>query len=144
MGWMMGKIVLVVLLFVSARGDFISDFEYGQMLYNNPRGISCAICHGENGEGKQIVNYKDGNETKIIVGNDIRAVSLDTMEAVIARNHPIMPKYYLTHEEVVAIHNYLRLKNKPTKPTKEKEEPEDFLPPIEEFNTTLGGDMVVE
>ncbi|HIP61271.1 MAG TPA: cytochrome c, partial [Sulfurovum sp.] len=42
---MMKKISLV-LLFCSMlhAEDFISEFEYGQMLYQNPRGVSCVPC----------------------------------------------------------------------------------------------------
>jgi len=99
---------LFIPLLLLAESDFISDYEYGQMLYHNPRGISCAACHGKHGEGKKIVTYKEHNATITIVGPDIRAKSLEEIESIVARNHPIMPKYYLTHEEVVALYNYLQ------------------------------------
>jgi len=103
------KIVsLLFPLLLLADSDFISDFEYGQMLYHNPRGISCAACHGNHGEGKKIVTYKEHNVSRTIAGPDIRKKSLEEIESVVARNHPIMPKYYLTHEEVVALYNYLQ------------------------------------
>ncbi len=140
----MRKIWWFVLVGVAARGDFISEFEYGQMLYNNPRGISCAICHGGRGEGRSIVSYRDGNETRTIYGTDIRSASLETMEKVVARNHPVMPKYYLTHEEVSAIYRFIRLKNRPKKQSGEKDDSDDFLPTIDEFNTTAGSDIAVE
>lgn len=99
-----------------AGEDFISDFEYGQMLYKNPRGISCAACHGENGEGKEIVSYRDDeNQTIVIRGVDIRSHSLAEIEVIVARNHPVMPKYYLTEEEVRAIYEYLQEMNEQTK-----------------------------
>ena len=94
-----------------AQEDFISDFEYGQMLYKNPRGISCAACHAKNGEGKKIVSYQEQNRTIVIKGADIRDRTLDEIEAIVARNHPVMPKYYLTHEEVDAIYSYLQEMN---------------------------------
>ena len=43
--------------------SFISDYEYGQMLFKNPRGIGCNKCHGENGEGSLIATKKDFNKT---------------------------------------------------------------------------------
>jgi mono/diheme cytochrome c family protein len=102
-------LILLLPLFLLSDEDFISDFEYGQMLYQNPRGISCAACHGQFGEGKVIVTYRvDANETRVIRGSDIRDKSLEEIEAVVARNHPVMPKYYLTHEEIRAIHFYLQ------------------------------------
>ena len=98
-----------------AQEDFISDYEYGQMLYENPRGISCAACHAKNGEGKKIVSYQENNETIVIKGVDIRSHTLAEIEAIVARNHPVMPKYYLTHEEVEAIYYYLHELNKQKK-----------------------------
>jgi mono/diheme cytochrome c family protein len=102
------KLIYLIPFLLGAGEDFISDFEYGQMLYQNPRGISCAACHGEEGEGKEIVSYRENNETVIIKGVDIRESTLPEIEAVVARNHPVMPKYYLTHEEVKAIYHYLQ------------------------------------
>jgi len=107
----MKKIWFLLPLILCSDEDFISDYEYGQMLYNNPRGISCAECHGESGEGREIVAYRDDEEKKVIRGSDIRDKSLDEIEATVARNHPVMPKYYLTHEEVEAIYDYLQKKN---------------------------------
>jgi len=95
-----------------AQEDFISEFEYGQMLYNNPRGISCAACHAQNGEGKKIVSYQEDNKTIVIKGADIRTVPLDEIGAIVARNHPVMPKYYLTAEEIRAIYDYLQEVNR--------------------------------
>ena len=105
----MNKLYFLFPLLLIAKEDFISDFEYGQMLYKNPRGISCASCHGDKGEGKEIVSYQnDENQTIVIRGADIRSHSLAEIEKIVARNHPVMPKYYLTHEEVEAIYFYLQ------------------------------------
>jgi len=105
------KIYFLFPFLLLAQEDFISDFEYGQMLYENPRGISCAACHAKNGEGKKIVSYQEDNKTIVIKGVDIRSHTLDEIEAIVARNHPVMPKYYLTHEEVKAIYDYLQEMN---------------------------------
>jgi argininosuccinate synthase len=43
---------------VTALESFISNLEYGQMLYKNPRGIGCIKCHGDNGKGKLIATYR--------------------------------------------------------------------------------------
>jgi len=119
------KLLFLLPLYIFAEGDFITDFEYGMMLYNNPRGISCASCHGELGEGKTIVEYFD-NDGKVVTieGVDIRDKTLREISKTVARNHPIMPKYYLTQEEIKAIHYYIQRKNFPnkflkTKPRKE-------------------------
>ena len=123
----MNKIWFFIPFLLLAQEDFISDFEYGQMLYENPRGISCAACHAKNGEGKKIVSYQEDNKTIVIKGADIRSRTLDEIEIIVARNHPVMPKYYLTHEEVEAIYNYLQ----------EMNEREGYKPTVDsEQNTT--------
>ncbi len=112
----MRKLLFLLPLSIFADGDFITDFEYGMMLYNNPRGISCAVCHGESAEGKKIVEYIDNNGKKVVInGVDIRQKTLLEISKTVARNHPIMPKYYLTEEEIKAIHYYIQRKNFPEK-----------------------------
>ena len=97
---------------LGASEDFISHYEYGQMLYNNPRGVSCSQCHGDNGEGRVIVSYKDvDGKKKVIKGVDIRQENLSTMINSVATYHKVMPRYYLTDEEVKAIYDYLQKKN---------------------------------
>lgn len=105
------KIYFLLSLALFGNEDFITDFEYGQMLYTNPRGISCATCHGLKGEGKDIVSYKEDGKRVMIKGSDIRGKSLNEIKATVDRNHPIMPKYYLTREEVSAIYHYLQIVN---------------------------------
>ena len=91
--------------------DFISDYEYGEMLYANPRGVSCSQCHGKSGEGQTIVEYRDINGKQLLKGSDIRQDSLSTMIKSVNNYHKIMPRYYLTDEEVKAIYDYLKIKN---------------------------------
>jgi mono/diheme cytochrome c family protein len=108
------KKVWFILPFVmlSASEDFISHYEYGEMLYNNPRGVSCAQCHGEDGSGTIIVELKDKHATNTISGSDIRKKSLDVMIESVNRYHEIMPRYYLTDEEIRAIYDFIQKKNK--------------------------------
>ena len=96
----------------NATESFISDYEYGEMLYNNPRGVSCLECHGKSGEGKNIVQYQDIHGKEAIKGEDIRKKTLDEMIASVSANHKVMPRYYLTDDEVKAIYEYLQIKNK--------------------------------
>jgi len=110
-----GLRALVVLIFVtlSLLGEsFISDFEYGQMLYKNPRGVSCASCHGDLGEGSFIASYrlKDGKEKKFY-GPDIRVLDLKHFKYSVKSGGKIMPKYYLTNKEVESIFKFLRVVN---------------------------------
>jgi len=107
----MRRLLLLLPLFLSANEDFISHFEYGQMLYGNPRGVSCAQCHGTQGEGKVIVSYLEGKEKKVIAGPDIRKETLERMIRSVNDYHQIMPRYYLTNEEIKAIYDYIQQKN---------------------------------
>jgi cytochrome c553 len=91
--------------------SFISDYEYGEMLYNNPRGVSCAECHGASGEGKTIIHYQDIHGEKEIRGSDIRKNSLIEMIKAVNSYHKVMPRYYLSDDEVKMIYNYLQKKN---------------------------------
>ena len=99
-------------LFVLAEESFMTDYEYGEMLYNNPRGISCAQCHGVSGEGKMIASYTENKKTQAIVGADIRKKSLDEMTKSIHILHAVMPNYYLTDKEMETMYEYLQEKNK--------------------------------
>ncbi len=103
------KLLLLLLpLVISANEDFISHYEYGQMLYNNPRGVSCSECHGESGKGKLIISYKEGNIEKRIEGSNIRNKTFLDMVRSVNKYHDIMPRYYLTNKEVKAIHDYIQ------------------------------------
>jgi len=91
--------------------SFITDYEYGEMLYINPRGVSCSECHGNNGEGKTIVQYQDIHGKQTIKGADIRKKTLHEMIQSVNSYHKVMPRYYLTNDEVKAIYEYLQKKN---------------------------------
>jgi mono/diheme cytochrome c family protein len=105
-------IIPFLLLSLNANEDFISPYEYGQMLYNNPRGVSCIQCHGENAEGRVIVRYEDSQGEKLIKGADIRFKTLKEMIRSVNAYHEVMPRYYLTNKEVKMIYEYLQEKNK--------------------------------
>jgi mono/diheme cytochrome c family protein len=96
---------------LSGQEAFISHYEYGEMLYENPRGISCLQCHGDLGEGRIILEYQEGEEKKILRGADIRNMTLSSMVIAVNSYHKVMPRYYLTDKEVKAIHDYLKVKN---------------------------------
>ena len=115
---------LLLPLMVWAEEDFISHYEYGEMLYANPRGVSCAQCHGKSGEGQTIVEYRDIHGKQALKGSDIRRNTLAEMINAVNTYHQIMPRYYLTDEEVKAIYDYLQQKN------------HEYLSRFEETNTT--------
>ena len=92
--------------------DFISEFEYGQMLYSDPRGVSCASCHGKVGKKRFIASYKDNDVLKEFYAPDIREVDLKQFKKALDNGGRIMPKYYLTNREVEAIFKYIKSVNR--------------------------------
>ena len=114
---------LLLSLFLSAEANtdeytdenitesFITDYEYGEMLFANPRGVSCVQCHGASGEGKVIVSYKKSQGKKVLKGADIRKKTLDEMIHASNSYHEVMPRYYLTDDEIATIYEYLQKKN---------------------------------
>ena len=108
---MLGRIFFLLPLLLQAEEEFISHYEYGQMLYHSPRGVSCAECHGEKGEGRNIVTYKEHNQTRQLQGPDIRSVTYEQMKKSLNDTHTIMPRYYLTDEEIGAIYDYIKNQN---------------------------------
>lgn len=97
-------------LLALAGESFISYYEYGEMLYKNPRGVSCTHCHGESGEGKVIIAFKEQGKRTIIKGSNIRQTTLKEMINSMEKYHEIMPRYYLTKSEIKAIYDYLKKK----------------------------------
>jgi mono/diheme cytochrome c family protein len=120
----MKRLLVLLPLLLGANEDFISHYEYGEMLYSNPRGVSCSQCHGKDGAGTTIVEFRDIHGEQAIKGSDIRKESLQAMVKSVNSYHEIMPRYYLTYEEVKAIYDYLQKKN------------ENYLSQVKENNTT--------
>ena len=120
----MRRLWILLPLMLWGQEDFISHYEYGEMLYANPRGVSCSQCHGKNGEGQNIVEYRDIHGKQVLRGSDIRKDTLSIMINAVNSYHKVMPRYYLTNEEVKAIYDYLRIKN------------QDYLLKFEESNST--------
>lgn len=116
----MRLILFLLPIFLLAKENwFITKLEYGKMLYHNPRGISCAKCHGENGEGKIITRYyiiKNNHKIlKTIKAPDITNTDFDAFrEKLFHKKLSIMPKYnYLTPQEISALYLYIQsLRNK--------------------------------
>ena len=129
---MLIRMLFVFITLIYAKNDdwFITNLEYGKMLYNNPRGISCAKCHGIKGEGKIITSFinKKG-EKKIIKTLPLKNLTFEKLKKALFHkfnlkqirhkypNSPliyidIMPKYdYLTDNEIKAILLYLKSKD---------------------------------
>ncbi|MFA7084039.1 MAG: hypothetical protein WC141_05830 [Arcobacteraceae bacterium] len=91
--------------------SFITKYEYGQMLYENPRGIGCSKCHGNVAQGLLIASYKTNkDEKKQIFAPKISDVSWERFRAVLSAKENkslAMPTYFLTNEELISIHFYI-------------------------------------
>ena len=110
--------------------SFITKYEYGKMLYHNPRGISCAKCHGIDAKGKEIARFKHkGKNTTyncIVESRDITNISFKRFKAkldpdIIVKKPTFhkeqvcekmiygntMPKYFLTQDELESIYYYV-------------------------------------
>lgn len=103
---------LFVPLFIYANEDFITKDEYASQLYNNPRGISCALCHNEDGSGKRIATYKDKNKLKYFETSEIRRLSYQDFSRALNGRIRGMPRYFLTQKEIKLLYYYLQQQKK--------------------------------
>jgi len=87
--------------------SFITQEEYANQLYHNPRGIGCHLCHGEKGEGRHIAHYKDKGEDKSFHPPAINSLSYDEFTQALKRRNKGMPRYFLTIDEKHALYFYL-------------------------------------
>jgi mono/diheme cytochrome c family protein len=108
----MRKGFVLSIFLVSLWGeDFINKFEYGEMLYKNPRGVSCEGCHGTKGEGKKLGRVqKQKREINITAPNISKATVEDVKKGLRIRKS-VMPTYFLTDTEVDAIVYYVKKQN---------------------------------
>lgn len=101
--------------------SFISDIEYGKMLYQNPRGIGCSKCHGMKGEGLVIAEYMDKNKTTNKYYNmefkapPINNIALQEFADGILKSKGVMPSYFLTKDEIIVLYKYIKSMNKKEK-----------------------------
>lgn len=117
---------------VDINNSFITKYEYGKMLYNNPRGIGCNSCHGDDARGKKMVEFKQQlSDTKIyncvLVVPDIKSIDYETFSTKVnSKKNPnvkfekeqvcekliyyanVMPTYFLVEEEIEAIFYYIQ------------------------------------
>ncbi len=103
-------LTLVICSTILGAESFITEGEYGEMLYNNPRGIGCVHCHGKDGSGALIAAYKEEGKRVELRGPDIRKVSLKKLKKSLTKRHRVMPTYFLTDKEIKALFYYLHQK----------------------------------
>ena len=115
----------------SNDNSFITKKEYGKMLYNNPRGISCNKCHGEDAKGKIISKFKHTSRKQeyncIVSTYDITNISFKDFKYRLKPKNKlkkmkfekeqicekliyghIMPKYFLTNDELESLYFYIK------------------------------------
>ncbi|WP_353662757.1 cytochrome c [Hydrogenimonas sp. SS33] len=97
----------LVCVCLAADDSFITQYEYGEMLYKNPRGIGCDRCHGRHGEGAVIARYKEDGKPVELKGPDIRHLSIAALRESLEKRHRVMPTYFLTRSETEALHYFL-------------------------------------
>ncbi|HIC45014.1 MAG TPA: c-type cytochrome [Sulfurimonas sp.] len=100
---------LLVLVSLSAeeKDSFITEAEYAQHLYENPRGIGCNKCHGKKGEGMVISKYKHKGENRVLETKEINTLNYEDFTYALKNKKSIMPKYFLTSKEINALYSYL-------------------------------------
>ena len=103
---------ILILLFCVAmqakeKDSFITEKEYAQHLYKNPRGIGCNKCHGKSGEGMIISVFKDKGKKKVLATKEINSLEFKDFKEALEKKQSVMPKYFLTSKEVKALYNYL-------------------------------------
>lgn len=87
------------------------------MLYENPRGIGCDKCHGKDGKGGVIASYREFNKTSgekydaNLTAPRINTLSPQELADGILDSKGVMPSYFLTTDEIIAIYKYLNKEN---------------------------------
>ena len=118
-------------LSLDINNSFITKYEYGKMLYNNPRGIGCNNCHANDARGKKIVEFKhiqNGDEYLCsIIAPDIKYIEYEQFSQKINSKKNgnlkfekdqvcdkliykanVMPTYFMVKEEIEAIYYYIQ------------------------------------
>ncbi|MDD3055720.1 MAG: hypothetical protein PHE16_07530 [Aliarcobacter sp.] len=117
---------------IDINNSFITKYEYGKMLYNNPRGIGCNSCHGNDARGRKMVDFKHQLLDKkvyncTLVIPDIKSIDYETFSLKVNTKKNlnlkfekeqvceklihyanVMPTYFLVEEEIEAIFYYIQ------------------------------------
>jgi len=107
-------LILLVIVEIQAKStdSFITEKEYAQHLYENPRGIGCNKCHGKRGEGMVISTYKHKGEKRVLRTQEINTLDYNSFALALQSKKSVMPKYFLTAKEVKALYDYLHTQTK--------------------------------
>lgn len=104
----MRVLVFVLILLTALKAeDFITKMEYAKMLYSNPRGIGCILCHGKRGEGSVIAMYKHKGKQKELLAPAINSLTKERFFKAFDNSKSVMPKYFLTDIEIETLYFYV-------------------------------------
>ena len=101
--------IIILLIMQIMGGSFISDKEYGAMLFTSPRGVSCKNCHNENLQNKELSSYQIKEKKYIIKIPKVKSITLKKLKNAL-NGKSIMPSYYFTDKELEALWAYLKQK----------------------------------
>jgi len=108
--------LFIILMFVNLQAkdidSFITEKEYAEHLYENPRGIGCNKCHGKRGEGMVISRYMHKGEKRILQTQEINTLDYKSFALALQSKRSVMPKYFLTPKEIKALYDYLHIQTK--------------------------------
>jgi len=105
--------LLKISLFGATSDNFLTIYEYSKMLYNNPKGISCASCHGLQGEKRRYIEYfheKKKRNVKIMF-RPLYELTYKRFKRGLTKKQRFMPKYILSDLEIKTLYYYLLKKN---------------------------------
>ncbi|RXK04520.1 cytochrome C oxidase subunit III [Halarcobacter bivalviorum] len=97
--------------------SFITKFEYGAMLYENPRGVGCIKCHEKGNKPVVIAKYKEiDKKTKKLVEKKIIAPAINNVSFEVfldklrsdKTESKVMPTYFMTNEELKSLYYYIK------------------------------------
>ena len=100
-------LLMIMSLEAKEKDSFITEKEYAQHLYKNPRGIGCDKCHGKKGEGMVISKYMHKGEHRLLQTKQINTLEYKVFKAALQEKRSVMPKYFLTDTEIQALYKYL-------------------------------------
>ena len=112
------------------NNSFLTKFEYAVSLYHNPRGLSCAECHGVFGrkiikfpfQGMYFKNFKVKKRNRYIIFPPISDLTKKEFMIFFKKKKHVsfMPIYRLSDKEIELLYFYLKQVNNFKNPKKMK------------------------
>lgn len=97
----------LLILCAEASSAFLTAKEHGAMVYHQPRGVSCAKCHGGRAEGRTIATYTVKKESKTLFAPPLKGLDAKNLKNGLER-HRGGPPYHLSSEEYESLAAFLQ------------------------------------